>query len=246
VRGRKTTHARLRPQIDPERQVLARLENRLRHTPGRISAAQVDRTRALLREDCRLIVKALKIAAANAERMLARLFAQSYQCPQDTFSVFRALLQLPGQVTVTAPDRLEVHLHRPDSEKVARALENVLADLNREPPRLLGNGPILTFCLSDVNKNPLPTNRLNLGGLTLGLAKEPANALFNRAGHPAQALMPKGHHGLLEVVPTQPCPIEPVPLDGNHCASIPSEKWMSSAKRIATKALAPGPLHDPP
>ena len=34
VRGLKTTHARLRPQIDPERQVLARLENRLRHTPG--------------------------------------------------------------------------------------------------------------------------------------------------------------------------------------------------------------------
>jgi hypothetical protein len=92
--------------------------------------------------------------------MLARLFAQSYQCPQDAFSVFRALLQLPGPVTVTAPDRLEVHLHRPDSEKVARALENVLADLNREPPRLLGNGPILTFCLSDVNKNPLPTDRL--------------------------------------------------------------------------------------
>jgi hypothetical protein len=25
---------------------------------------------------------------------------------------------------------------------------------------LLGNGPILTFCLSDVNKNPLPTDRL--------------------------------------------------------------------------------------
>ena len=92
--------------------------------------------------------------------MLARLFAQSYQCPQDAFSVFRALLQLPGPVTVTAPDRLEVHLHRPDSEKVARALENVLADLNREPRRLLGNGPILTFCLSDVNKNPLPTDRL--------------------------------------------------------------------------------------
>ena len=160
VRGLKTAHARRRRQIAQQRQVLARLENRLRHTPGRISAAQVDRTRALLREDRRLIANALKIAAANAERMLARLFDQSYQRPQDAFSVFRALLQLPGQVTPTAPDRLEICLHRPDSEKVARALQNVLPDLNHESPRLLGNGPILTFCLSDVNKNPLPTDQL--------------------------------------------------------------------------------------
>jgi transposase len=161
VRGLKIAHARLRREIAQQRQVLARLENRLRHTPGRISAAQVDRTRALLREDRRLIVNALKIAAGNAERMLALRFDQSYQRPQDVRSVFRALLQLPGQVTTAAPDRLEVRLHRPDSEKVARALEHLLADLNREPPRLLGNGPILTFGLSDVNKNPLPTDRLS-------------------------------------------------------------------------------------
>ena len=31
------------------RQALARLENRLRHTPGQISAEKVDKTRALLR-----------------------------------------------------------------------------------------------------------------------------------------------------------------------------------------------------
>jgi transposase len=161
VRGLKIAHGRLRRQIAQQRQVLARLENRLRHTPGRISAAQIERTRALLRQDRRLIVNALKIAAANAERMLALRFHQSYQRPQDAFSVFRALPQLPGQVQAVAPDCLEVRLHRPDSEKVARALAHLLADLNREQPRLLGNGPILTFCLSDVNKNPCPTDRLS-------------------------------------------------------------------------------------
>jgi len=160
VPGLKIAHARLRREIAQQRQVLARLENRLRHTPGRISAAQVDRIRTLLREDRRLVVNALKIAAGNAESMLALRFDQPYQRPQDARSVFRALLQLPGQVTTAAPDRLEVRLHRRDSEKVARALEPLLADLNREQPRLLGNGPILTFCLSDVNKNPLPTDRL--------------------------------------------------------------------------------------
>jgi hypothetical protein len=161
VRGLKIAHARLRREIAQQRQVLARLENRLRHTPGRISAAQVDRTRALLREDRRLIVNALKIVAANAERMLALRFDQSYQRPQDAFSIFRALLHLPGRVTVPGPDRLEVYLDRPDSEKVACALENLVADLNREQARLLGNGPVLTFCLSPVNKNPLPPDRLS-------------------------------------------------------------------------------------
>jgi len=161
VRGLKIAHGRLRHQIAQQEQALARLENRLRHTPGRISAVQVDRTRALLREDRRLIVNALKIAAANAERMLALRFDQSYQRPQDAFSVFRALLQLPGEVAAAGHDRLEVRLHRPDSDKVARALDHLLADLNREQPRLLGNGPILTFCLTDVNKNPCPTDRLS-------------------------------------------------------------------------------------
>ena len=71
VPGLKIAHARLRREIAQQRQVLARLENRLRHTPGRISAAQVDRTRTLLREDRRLVVNALKIAAGNAESMLA-------------------------------------------------------------------------------------------------------------------------------------------------------------------------------
>jgi hypothetical protein len=160
LRGLKPAHARLRREIAQQRQVLARLENRLRHTTGRVSARQVDRTRALLREDRRLIINALKIAAANAERMLARLFDQSYQRPQDAFSVIRAVPQLPGPVTPTAPDRLEVRLDRPGSEKVARAFQNVLADLNHESPRLLGNRPILSFCLSDVNKNPLPTDEL--------------------------------------------------------------------------------------
>ena len=160
VRGLKIAHRRLRRQIAQQQQVLARLENRLHHTPGRIAATQVDRTRALLREDRRLIVNALKIAAANAERLLALRFAHYYQRPQDAFSAFRALLHLPGEVRAAAPDRLEVCLHRPDSEKVAGALEHLLADLNREQPRLLGNGGILTFSLSAINKNPLPTDRL--------------------------------------------------------------------------------------
>ena len=105
-----------------------------------------------------MLVNALKVATGNAERMLAMRFAQYYQRPQDVFSVFRSLLQLPGQVRDSAGG-WEVRLQRPDSEKVAVALEHLLAELNQEQPRLLGNGPILTFSLDlgdDVNKNPSP------------------------------------------------------------------------------------------
>jgi len=158
ARGLKIAHARLRREIAQKRQALARVENRLRHTPGKVSAQKVEKTRALLREDRRLMVNALKVAACNAERMLALRFDQYYQRPQDVFSVFRALLQLPGVVRTAGPDHVEVHLHRPDSNKVAQALEMLLPDLNQHSPRLLNGGPVLTFRLADVNQiPPLPS-----------------------------------------------------------------------------------------
>jgi hypothetical protein len=150
-RGLKIATAGLRRQIAQKRQALSRLENRLRHTPSKISALQVDKQRELLREDRRLLVNALKLATANAERMLALRFDQTYQCPKDAFSIFRALLHLPGIVRPTGPGNLEVALQRPDSEKVAQALENLLDDLNTQPPRMLADGPILSFRLTDVN-----------------------------------------------------------------------------------------------
>ena len=130
------------------------MENRLRHTPARISAQTVDKQRALLREDRRLLVNALKLAAANAERMLALRFDRVYQCPKDAFSIFRALLHLPGIVRPTGPDHVEVLLQRPDAEKVASALETLLVDLNTQRPQMLVNGPTLVFQLADVNISP--------------------------------------------------------------------------------------------
>src|SRR5580704_4883337 len=153
-RGLKIATASLRRQIAQKRQTLSRLENRLRHTPGKISALKIDKQRELLREDRRLLVNALKLATANAEHMLALRFDQIYQCPKDAFSIFRALLHLPGLVRPTGPDHTEVLLQRPDSEKVAQALEKLLAGLNTQQPRMLGDGPILSFRLSDVNTFP--------------------------------------------------------------------------------------------
>ncbi len=147
ARGIKIAHGRLRREIAQKRQALTRLENRLQRTPSQISAEKAGRTRSILREDQRLVINALKIAACNAEKLLVRRFDQAYEQPKDAFSVFRSLLQLPGHVRATAPGNFEVHLQRPDSEKVARALEVLLTDINHNPPRMLGDGPILRFSL---------------------------------------------------------------------------------------------------
>ena len=160
ARGLKIAHARLRRDIARKQQSLARLENRLRHTPARISAQNAGKTRSLLREDRRLLVNAIKLAACNAERMLALHFDRFYQNPKDAFSIFRGLLQLPGVVRSDRPDRLEVLLDRPDSGKVARALEMLLADLNKQTPRMLDGGPILVFQMLDVNQIPPATDDL--------------------------------------------------------------------------------------
>ncbi|MGH8533773.1 MAG: putative transposase [Gammaproteobacteria bacterium] len=153
ARGVKIAHGRLRRTIAQRQQVLARLENRLRHTPGQIDAAAVGKTRSLLREDRRLVVNALKLAAYNAERLSALRFNQYYRSSKDVFSVFRALLHLPGEVRRTDGDRLEVCLQPPDSPKIAHALEALIGDLNQDQPRLFGDGPILHFTLSGVNMN---------------------------------------------------------------------------------------------
>jgi hypothetical protein len=102
TRGFKIAQADLRRRIAEQRQVLSRLENRLRHTPGQISAQSVDRQR-MLPEDRRLLVNALKVVTANAERMLALRFDRVYECSKDAFSIFRGLLQLPEIVRRAGP-----------------------------------------------------------------------------------------------------------------------------------------------
>jgi len=151
TRGLKIAQADLRRQIAQLRQSLSRLENRLRHTPGQIPAQKVDKQRAILREDRRLLVNAIKLATANAERMLALRFDRVYRCPKDAFSIFRGLLQSPGIVRQKGPDQLDVILQRPDSGKVARALQSLLTELNTQPPRMLSSGPILAFHLENVS-----------------------------------------------------------------------------------------------
>jgi len=147
ARGFKIAHAKLRRQIAVRRQVRARLEHRLRRTPAQIDSASAHKTRSLLREDRRLVVNSLKLVAYNAERMLALRFNRHYGRTQDAFSVFRALLHLPGEVHSAAAGTIAVVLDRPGSPKIANSLEALLTELNLEATHLLGSGPRLSFSL---------------------------------------------------------------------------------------------------
>ena len=87
------------------------------------------------------------VPAYNAERMLALRFLKHYGRTKDVFSVFRALLHLPGRVHCLNSQHIQVELDRPDSAKVATALGALLAELNTEQSPLLGDGPRLSFAL---------------------------------------------------------------------------------------------------
>ena len=83
--------------------------------------------------------------------MLALRFNRVYECSKDALSIFRGLLHLPGIVRRAGPDRIDVDLERPASDKVAIALQKLLTELNIQQSRMLATGPILVFRLTDVN-----------------------------------------------------------------------------------------------
>jgi hypothetical protein len=149
TRGLKIALSRQRKKLTKKREVLNRLENRLRHTPAEIMASEHKdaKPRMLLHEDRRLLVNAFKLIALNAERLLAMRLNTYYKQSKDVLSVFRSLLHLPGHIDYISSERLEVHLDRPQPEKLARALESLLDELNRDQLKMFDAGPTLNFSL---------------------------------------------------------------------------------------------------
>jgi transposase len=149
TRGLKIALSRQRKKLVKKREVLNRLKNRLRHTPAEILASEQKdaKPRMLLHEDRRLLVNAFKLIALNAERLLAMRLNKYYQQSKDVLSVFRSLLHLPGHIDYISTERLEVRLARPQPEKLARALESLLEELNRDQLKMFDSGPMLHFSL---------------------------------------------------------------------------------------------------
>jgi len=152
-RGLKIAHAKLRRGIAEMKLKLVRLKNRLRHTPARLPKNELDpkAQRATLKTDRRNLVNVIKIAAYNAERLLARQFNEVYQDPRDYLTIFRSLFHQPGTILRMGDGSLRVEIQAPSDPKVSHALEVLIQNINQKNPQLFGQGPRLEFALLPVN-----------------------------------------------------------------------------------------------
>jgi hypothetical protein len=148
ARGLKVAHARLRRETGYLYARLARLEARLAKTPAKVPLNQIkDKPMmAIQRTDRRNMLNAIKLAAYNAERLLARRFFRHYRDMRDWLTIFRSLFHLSGSITYE-DQRVLVELDAPDRPHVRRALEATIRELNPMEGRLFGTGPRLVFAL---------------------------------------------------------------------------------------------------
>lgn len=148
ARGLKVAHAKLRRETGNLYARLARLEARLAKTPAKVPLNRIkDKPMmAIQRTDRRNMVNAIKLAAYNAERLLARKFFRHYRDMRDWLTIFRSLFHLSGSITYE-DDRVLVVLDAPDRPHIRRALEATIRELNPLEGRLFGTGPRLVFAL---------------------------------------------------------------------------------------------------
>lgn len=76
----------------------------------------------------------LRLLAANAEHWLAHQLNAYLQDPNEYRATTRNLLHLGGTITYT-PDTINVHLDRPATPKITRALALLTDQLNTNPPQ---------------------------------------------------------------------------------------------------------------
>jgi len=86
----------------------------------------------------------LRLLAFNAEAWLAEHFNAYLTDPDEHRAIVRHLLHQGGHIDYT-PHRITVTLDRPDSPRVARALELLADELNATPARLPGDRRPLTY-----------------------------------------------------------------------------------------------------
>ena len=86
----------------------------------------------------------LRLLAFNAEAWLAEHFNAYLVDPNEYRAILRNLLHLGGQIEYTRT-QIIITLDRPDSPRVARALQLLTEELNAEPTRLPGDHRPLTY-----------------------------------------------------------------------------------------------------
>jgi hypothetical protein len=118
----------------------------LQPVPAKVLATELDpdAQRAHPRLQRRGLQMVLRLLAFNAEAWLAEHFNAYLADPNEYRSIVRHLLHQSGQVDYTSR-QITITLDRPDSPRVARALELLTQELNATPARLPGDHRPLTY-----------------------------------------------------------------------------------------------------
>ena len=90
----------------------------------------------------------LRLLAFNAEAWLAEHFNAYLADPDEYRAILRNLLHLGGQAEYTAKT-ITVTLDRPDSPRVARAMQLLTEELNATPASIPGDRRPLTYRLAE-------------------------------------------------------------------------------------------------
>ena len=117
----------------------------LRTIPAKVGATELDpgAQRARPRLEHRGLQMVLRLLAFNAEAWLAEHFNAYLTDPNEYRAILRHLLHQGGHINYTA-SQIIVTLNRPDSPRIARALQFLTEELNTTPATLPGDRRPLT------------------------------------------------------------------------------------------------------
>lgn len=140
---------RLHRQIEEAKTAWDQAKATLRPIPAKVLATDLDphAKRARPRIERRGLQMVLRLLAFNAEAWLAEHLDAYLADPDEYRAITRNLLHQGGQVDYT-PKTITVRLDRPDSPRIARALQRLTEELNATPAHLPGDRRPLNYQIS--------------------------------------------------------------------------------------------------
>jgi hypothetical protein len=132
--------AGLHGDIEKAKEALAVEKEALKKVPAKVPATELDprAERAKMRLERRGLQMVLRLLGFNAEAWLAEHFNVYLGDPDENRAIMRHLLHLGGSFSYERSS-ITVTLDRPDTPRVARALELLADELNASSPRLPGD-----------------------------------------------------------------------------------------------------------
>jgi len=146
LRAKNTALPGLHRAIDAATGDLAQAKAALKPIPAKLPANELDpeAKRARPRIERRGLQMVLRLLAFNAEAWLAEHLNAYLADPDEYRAITRHLLHQGGTVDYTTTT-ITVTLDRPDTPRIARALEQLTDELNTEPAHLPGDRRPLTY-----------------------------------------------------------------------------------------------------